>query len=139
RLVTTQVADRSHNLRWICGADIPSAHWTISWAGGGMPEWTSEDERLIRAQIERMSTAPIFAHAGRMVALLRYLVEAELAGKGAELNQSRIAIDVLGRDARFDPTLDSIVRTEMGRLRSKLVEFYATEGAADTVRVVLPK
>jgi len=104
-----------------------------------MSEWNAEEERLIRAQIERMSAAPIFAQAGRMVALLRYLVEAELAGQGRELNQSRIAIDVLGRDASFDPTLDSIVRTEMGRLRSKLVEFYATEGTADAVRVVLPK
>src|SRR5690606_1482412 len=83
--------------------------------------------------------APIFAQASRMAALLRYLVEAELAGTGRELNQSRIAIDVLGRNARFDPTLDSIVRTEVGRLRSKLVEFYATEGTADAVRVGLPK
>lgn len=104
-----------------------------------MSEWKGEEERLIRAQIERMSAAPIFAQAGRMVALLRYLVEAELAGKGRELHQSRIAIDVLGRDASFDPALDSIVRTEMGRLRSKLVEFYATEGTGDAVRVVLPK
>jgi pimeloyl-ACP methyl ester carboxylesterase len=104
-----------------------------------MSDWKAEDEQLIRAQIERMAAAPIFAQGGRMVALLRYLVDAELAGVGADLNQSRIAIDVLGRDARFDPTLDSIVRVEMGRLRSKLVEYYATEGAGDTVLVSLPK
>lgn len=104
-----------------------------------MSDWKAEDEQLIRAQIERMAAAPIFAQGGRMVALLRYLVDAELVGVGADLNQSRIAIDVLGRDARFDPTLDSIVRVEMGRLRSKLVEYYATEGAGDTVLVSLPK
>jgi pimeloyl-ACP methyl ester carboxylesterase len=74
-----------------------------------------------------------------MVALLRYLVDAALAGTADSLNQYRIAIDVLGRDARFDPALDSIVRVEMGRLRGKLIEFYATEGVADEVRVALPK
>ena len=74
-----------------------------------------------------------------MVALLRYLVDTALAGTADDLNQYRIAIDVMGRDSRFDPALDSIVRVEMGRLRSKLVEFYATEGVADEVRVGLPK
>lgn len=104
-----------------------------------MAEWTAEDERLIRAQVERMAVSPLFAQGGRMVALLRYLIDAALAGTAGDLNQYRIAIDVMRRDARFDPALDSIVRVEMGRLRSKLVEFYATEGAADDVRLSLPK
>jgi pimeloyl-ACP methyl ester carboxylesterase len=104
-----------------------------------MADWTAEDERLIRAQVERMAASPIFAQGGRMVALLRYLVDAAVAGSADDLNQYRIAIDVMGRDARFDPALDSIVRVEMGRLRSKLVEFYATDGAGDAVRVALPK
>jgi pimeloyl-ACP methyl ester carboxylesterase len=104
-----------------------------------MAELTADDERLIRSQLERMAVSPIFAQGGRMVGLLRYLVDAAIAGTADQLNQYRIAIDVLGRDARFDPALDSIVRVEMGRLRSKLVEFYATEGAADQVHVGLPK
>src|SRR5262245_993433 len=104
-----------------------------------MAEWTAEDERLVRAQLERMAVSPLFAQGGRMVGLLRYLVDAALAGTADDLNQYRIAIDVMSRDARFDPALDSIVRVEMGRLRSKLVEFYATEGVADEVRVGLPK
>lgn len=104
-----------------------------------MAEWTAEDQRLIRSQVERMAVRPIFAQGGRMVALLRYLVDAELDGTARDLNQYRIAIDVLGRDARFDPAIDSIVRVEMGRLRSKLVEFYATDGTADPVIVGLPK
>ena len=104
-----------------------------------MADWSEDDERLIRAQLDRMAACPIFAQGGRMVALLRYLVDAALAGTADALNQYRIAIDVMARDARFDPSLDSIVRVEIGRLRSKLVEFYATEGALDEVRVELPK
>lgn len=74
-----------------------------------------------------------------MAALLEYLVVAELSGDQARMNQYRIAVDVLGRDARFDPATDSIVRVEVGRLRSKLIEFYAGDGASDTVVFSLPK
>ena len=93
----------------------------------------------IRAQLERIAASPVFAHAGRMSRLLAYLVEAELAGDGARLNQSRIAIDVFGRNETFDPSVDSIVRVEIGRLRNKLREYYATDGRDDAIVFELPK
>lgn len=74
-----------------------------------------------------------------MSRLLAYLVEAELAGDGARLNQSRIAIDVFGRNETFDPSVDSIVRVEIGRLRNKLREYYATDGRDDAIIFELPK
>jgi pimeloyl-ACP methyl ester carboxylesterase len=86
-----------------------------------------------------MIACPAFAQTQRMGALLKYLVEAELDGTATRLSQYRIAIDVLGRDERFDPAADSIVRVEMGRLRAKLLEFYATDGAQDPVVLGLPK
>jgi tetratricopeptide (TPR) repeat protein len=98
-----------------------------------------ERSASIRAQLERIAESPVFAHAGRMSRLLAYLVEAELAGDGARLNQSRIAIDVFGRNETFDPTVDSIVRVEVGRLRNKLREYYAADGRADTIIFELPK
>jgi len=45
----------------------------------------------------------------------------------------------LGRQPDFDPQLDSMVRVQAGRLRAKLAEYYASEGAADHVWVELPK
>lgn len=71
--------------------------------------------------------------------LLRYIVDAQLNGQGGELNQARIAIDVMERGADFDPSVDSLVRVEAGRLRSKLREYYATDGKDDRVRFDLPK
>jgi tetratricopeptide (TPR) repeat protein len=93
----------------------------------------------IRAQLERIAASAVFAHAGRMSRLLAYLVEAELAGDGARLSQSRIAIDVFGRNETFDPSVDSIVRVEIGRLRNKLREYYATDGRDDAIVFELPK
>jgi tetratricopeptide (TPR) repeat protein len=100
---------------------------------------TPERSGSIRAQLERIDASPVFAHAGRMSRLLAYLVEAELAGDGARLNQSRIAIDAFGRNETFDPSVDSIVRVEIGRLRNKLREYYATDGREDAIVFELPK
>lgn len=95
--------------------------------------------RRVREQLALMATSSVFRGAGRMHPLLEYLIAAELAGDGAQLNQYRIAIDALGRDARFDPSSDSIVRVEAGRLRNKLREYYAAEGSRDRIRFELPK
>src|SRR5690606_8303011 len=78
------------------------------------------------------------SQAGRMFPLLEYLVAAELDGSGDRPDQRRIAIDVFGRDSRFDPTRDAIGRVEVGRLRSKLREYYATAGRGDDLRVEVP-
>ena len=94
---------------------------------------------LVESQLRRMAASAVFSEAGRMFTLLEYLVRAELDGTAAKLNQHRIAIDVLGRDEHFDPSSDSIVRVEMGRLRGKLREYYATDGLGDAVTVHLPK
>jgi pimeloyl-ACP methyl ester carboxylesterase len=97
------------------------------------------DRALVAAQLERMSRSEAFAQAGRMIALLRYLVEKTLTGTADRLNQHAIAIDVFGRSEEFDPATDAIVRVESGRLREKLREYYATEGSADPIVIHVPK
>lgn len=100
---------------------------------------TLHDAGAIRAHIRRMSGSAVFARAGRMYPLLEYLVDAALAGNSDRLNQYRIATDVLGRDEQFDPTTDSIVRVEIGRLRNKLREYYESDGREDRIKFELPK
>jgi pimeloyl-ACP methyl ester carboxylesterase len=104
-----------------------------------MTAWTTADAALIRSQLERIAGSGVFANAGRMSALLRYLVDAELNGGARRLTQTSIAIDVFKRDECFDPGADSIVRVEMGRLRNKLREFYSTDGTTDRIVFELPK
>src|SRR5262249_40005087 len=70
---------------------------------------------------------------------LRYTVEQTLAGAGGELKEYTIAAEVYGKSASYDPSVDSIVRVEAARLRSKLLEYYATRGSDDPVRIDLPK
>ena len=65
-------------------------------------------------------------------------MELAIAGRGGEIKESVVAVEVLGRAASFDPRTDPIVRVEAGRLRSRLVAYYQTEGSSDAVLVDLP-
>ncbi|MGH9518127.1 MAG: tetratricopeptide repeat protein, partial [Terriglobales bacterium] len=50
-----------------------------------------------------------------------------------------IAIEVFERSADYDPTVDATVRVEASRLRSRLREYYATQGRHDPILFDLPK
>jgi hypothetical protein len=71
--------------------------------------------------------------------LLRYLAEHSLDHPGIALKEYQIATEVLGRPTGFDPQSDSTVRVQAGRLRVKLSEYYAHDGANDPILVEIPK
>jgi hypothetical protein len=71
--------------------------------------------------------------------LLRYLAKHALDHPGVSLKEYQIATEVFGRRPDFDPQLDSTIRVQAGRLRGKLAEYYASEGAEDPIIVELPK
>jgi hypothetical protein len=71
--------------------------------------------------------------------LLQYLAKQSLEHPEAPLKEYQIATEVYGRPAGFDPQSDSTVRVQAGRLRVKLAEYYAGEGAADPIVVKIPK
>ena len=96
----------------------------------------SIDPQAIRAHIETVLVSPILASSPRRAQLLRYLCTRALAGDGDEVNEYAVAIDVFEKPPSFDPRTDSIVRTEMGRLRQKLREYYA--GSPSAIRIELP-
>jgi hypothetical protein len=71
--------------------------------------------------------------------LLQYLAKQSLYHPEASLKEYQIATEVYGRPADFDPQSDSTIRVQAGRLRLKLAEYYAGEGAADPILVRIPK
>ena len=94
---------------------------------------------MIRDQLSVVLDSALFAHAERLGRFLRFVVDETLDGRADRLNQYAIAMDVFDRDESFDPTIDAIVRVEAGRLRSKLLEYYADIGSKDPIRIELPK
>ncbi len=93
----------------------------------------------VRAQLDRIVASPGFKGSQRRSKLLRYLVEEALADRAGSLKESVIATEVFDRDAGYDPQVDSIVRVEVGRLRSRLVEYYSQSGSEDPVQIEIPK
>lgn len=94
----------------------------------------------MRAQLGRILASTAFADAVRASSFLRFVVERALQGRAAEIKESVIAVDVLGRNASsFDSKVDPIVRVEAGRLRDRLNSYYQGEGEADRVLIALPK
>jgi TolB-like protein len=97
---------------------------------------TPED---VRRQLKSVLSSPVFTSSGRLSRFLEFVVERTLAGDGERLKEYVIGIEVFDRDASYDPRLDSIVRVEAARLRTKLAEYYAGHGRADPIVLTLPK
>jgi TolB-like protein len=93
----------------------------------------------VRAELDRILASKGFASAGRLSKLLRYVVEKTLAGETDQLKEYAVGIEVFERDDKYDPRLDSIVRVEAGRLRTKLDEYYNGDGSASPIRISLPR
>jgi hypothetical protein len=71
--------------------------------------------------------------------LLQYLAKQSIEHPDASLKEYQIATEVYGRHSDFDPQSDSTIRVQVGRLRLKLAEYYAGEGATDHIVVRIPK
>ncbi|WP_367715899.1 hypothetical protein AB2N04_17510 [Nitratireductor sp. GISD-1A_MAKvit] len=108
-------------------------------AGAAPPE-TAEtcppDERL--AVLETLLENPEFRASDRNRRFLRFVVEETVAGRADRIKAFTIAVDVFGRDASFDATVDPIVRIAAGQLRKSLRDYYAGPGQADPVQISVP-
>ena len=93
----------------------------------------------IRAELDRVLSADVLAGATRLSRLLRYIVERTVAGEGDQLKEYVLGVEVFDRPPSYDPRLDSIVRVEARRLRTKLEEYYQGPGAADPLVISIPR
>jgi hypothetical protein len=98
---------------------------------------TEKAQRL--QQIDRLLTSHTLHGSESLCKLLRYLANHAWEHPGPPPKEYQIATEVFGRQEDFDPHVDSMVRVQAGRLRSKLAEYYATEGVNDPLVVEMPK
>src|SRR5579871_6822598 len=96
-------------------------------------------EAEIRRQLQRIQASPTFQSSPRMSRFLRFVVEETLQSGPEAVKEVTVAMAAFDRPADFNPKLDPVVRNEARRLRGKLEAYYAGEGAADRVRISIPK
>lgn len=97
------------------------------------------DAESARRQMDRVLASPGFVRNERLTKFLRFVVERHLEGKDGEIKETVLAVEVFGRAPDHDPKLDSIVRTEAGRLRARLSEYCLGDGKNDELVIELPK
>lgn len=93
----------------------------------------------ILTELNALLLEPPLSNSERLKRFLRHIVEETVAGRADRLSGYTIALDVFDKDEDFDPALDSIVRVEASRLRTRLVQHYAETERETNVRIVLPK
>jgi len=91
-----------------------------------------------RAELNAVIASGIFAKAPSLALLLEYVCTRYFEGNAAQIKEYNIAVEALGRPTTFDPRQDSIVRVEAFRLRKRLKQYYAEEGAERPLRIVIP-
>jgi len=98
-----------------------------------------EREAEIRAQLEKILASPGFSKGEKLQGFLRLIVENALIAGSEPLKEYSIAVNVYRRRDDFDPRMDSTVRSEAVRLRSRLGQYYDGPGKNDPIRIGLPR
>ena len=91
----------------------------------------------VRTQLARILASDGFISSQRLCRFLRFIVERTLEHNLDRLKEFVVAMEVFDRDDKYDPSIDSIVRVEARRLRTKLKAYYDGAGRSDSVLIGL--
>ncbi len=91
-----------------------------------------------RAELRAVLASPEFMRAPRLAHLLTWLCEKLLAGEASQIKEYSIGVEVFDRGDSFDQDSDSIVRVEANRLRKRLADYYAGQGATHALQITIP-
>ncbi len=105
-----------------------------------MPSITSESVgwEAERAELRAVLQSHLFTRTPALTHLLSYLCEKTFAGESAQIKEYSVGLEVFDRRDSFDQDTDSIVRVQANRLRKRLSEYYASEGAAHPIHITIP-
>jgi hypothetical protein len=100
---------------------------------------TFPDNAERQAQVRRILASRALRASESLRRLLEVLVDFSEVNPGSAPKEYVLATEVLGRGPDFDPQVDPVVRVQVGRLRSKLAEYYMTEGRQEPVLLEIPR
>ena len=100
---------------------------------------TRNSSERIAETLEHILRSPRFKDSQQLQNLLRYVVDEGLKGNDDALKERMIGIYVFRRRPDYDTTDDPIVRSRMGSLRKRLVQYYEGQAGNDAgVQIVIP-
>ena len=96
-------------------------------------------DKAVRQQLTRILTSKTFSQVDRLKRFVDFIVTETVDGRGGDLKEYVVGVQVFGKEASFDPRTDPIVRVQARRLRTRLARYYLDEGNSDDIVVDLPK
>jgi serine/threonine-protein kinase len=93
----------------------------------------------VRAQLDRILKSKTFQTVERLKRFVAFIVAETLEGRGDQLKEFVVGMQVFNKEPAFDPRNDPIVRVQARRLRARLSRYYLEEGQADEIVIELPK
>ena len=93
---------------------------------------------MIHEQLARILSSQDFQVPARLKNFLKFIVQETLHGQAGNIKAYSIAVEVFGRDEKFDPILDPIVRVEAGKLRRHMEHYYLLH-PEDVVHISMPR
>ena len=98
---------------------------------------TEQDRERVLQQMERLLETTHFRNSRRYPALLRFIVEETLAGRGGFLKERLLGVQVFGRPGDYDTASDPVVRVTVAEIRKRIAQYYYDEGHAHELRIEL--
>ncbi len=98
---------------------------------------TEVDKNEVLQQLERLLETTHFRNSRRYPALLRFIVEETLAGRGEFLKERLLGVKVFGRPGDYDTAADPVVRVTVAEIRKRIAQYYYDEGHAQELRIAL--
>jgi hypothetical protein len=92
-----------------------------------------------REALQRVLGSSSFHRSDQLKALLTYVCEWEISGRGDGLDEYTVAVEALGRPHGYSALEDGTVRNRIHNLRRRLEHYYAVENPGDPVQIGLPK
>jgi hypothetical protein len=99
---------------------------------------SEQDKTAILEQLDRLVGNPYFHHSKRYPSFLKFVVLETLAGRGENLKERTLGVEVFGREADYDNTNDPIVRVTAAEIRKRIAQYYQEPGHDEEIRVSLP-
>ncbi len=100
------------------------------------PASLHEDPHWALAQ--RVIAGPNFARSPLLTKFLLFVVAETLEGRGDEISEHQIGVQVFDRPADYRTLEDNIVRSYARQLRKRLAEHFADQGSSEPMRIDIP-
>ena len=100
---------------------------------------SEKEQEAVREQMNRLLANPFFSHSRRFPIFLRFVVEQTLAGAAENIKERTLGVEIFGRDAEYDTSVDPIVRVTAAEIRKRVAQYYQDPGHEREMRITLPQ